>query len=556
MASGTATAPIESRPRSPATGDGGTGAGGSLAVRWPGAAAVAVVAAFPLAGLIRIALTRPQVVLYGDQALLALGARRAAGFHQLVGPYSRAGFHHPGPALFYLLAPFVNMFGASGSGLYVGALAINAAAMIASVAVVWRSAGPWAALWSAAAIDLFALALGTGTLREPWNPYLAVMPMVLFVVLWATACSGSATSGVWAAVVGSYEIQTHISTAPVVMVLCAAMVVSLVRRREPKPFATGAWAGSGVFLAMWVPPLIDLALDRPSNVTQIWDFFTAGHPSAGAGRLSGVAGDALTVLPFGNHDYVLALHRSGIEVATSAVMVLAAAFIAIRAERPRGSARPALRLLQGAAVLAVVGTASLAGSDGPVYLYFALWLSVVPLLVLIALGTAMMPATLHPHLRRRAVLTAAAFAVAAVAVVSDLGLAPASQTIGSGPWPQRDAASIAGRHRTVTDTAVLDRAALAARTTADRGAVLTIGAPDVWPYAAGVVLQLDEHGTTTTVGPNRWDLYFGTPHAPSRATRAAVLRLGLYPDNLVPSLTNSARVIAGVDGVSLILFDV
>lgn len=519
--------------------------------------AIAAVAAFPLAELVRISVTRPAVVLYGDQALLALGARRASGFHQLVGPYSRAGFHHPGPALFYLMAPFVNMFGGSGAGLYVAALVINAAAMVASVAVVWRGTGPWVALWSAGAIDLFALALGTATLREPWNPYLVVMPMVLFVVLWATACGGSVTAAVWATVVGSYEIQTHISTAPVVIVLLAVMAVVLVRRRGPGPVKAASWAGSVVLVAMWVPPVVDLARNRPSNATRIWEFFTAGHPSAGAGRLLGIAGDALTVLPFANHDYVLALHRSGIEVAAAAVMIAAAAVITIRTEGRRGATRPALRLLVGAAVVAVVGTTSLAGSDGPVYLYFALWLSVVPLLVLIALGAAVIPAV-SPVMssamsRPRALIAVGVAAVAAVAVVSDLGLPGVSRTIGSGPWPQRDAGSMAGRHRTVADTAALDRAALAARTKAEHGVVLSIGSPEVWPLAAGVVLQLDEHGIATTVGPSRWDLYFGTPR---RAPRAALLRLGLYADDDMPGFTNPPRVIAHVDGVSLVLFNV
>ncbi|HEY2429607.1 MAG TPA: hypothetical protein VGI06_11805, partial [Acidimicrobiales bacterium] len=119
--------------------------------------AVLAVAMSPAVEATRILVERPHVVLYGDQALLELGARRAAHLDQLVGPYSRTGFHHPGPIVFYLLAPFVRILGTGGSGLYLGAVAINGAALVATVAVLWRRLGPVAATWSAAAIDLFCV---------------------------------------------------------------------------------------------------------------------------------------------------------------------------------------------------------------------------------------------------------------------------------------------------------------------------------------------------------------------------------------------------------------
>src|SRR5690348_17774394 len=40
----------------------------------------------------------------------------------LVGPYSRYGWHHPGPLYFYLLAPVYTLAGKSTPGLSAGAL--------------------------------------------------------------------------------------------------------------------------------------------------------------------------------------------------------------------------------------------------------------------------------------------------------------------------------------------------------------------------------------------------------------------------------------------------
>ena len=131
---------------------------------WLGWAALLAVGAPLWVEAARILVTRPQVVLYGDQALMDLAARRAAHLDQLVGPYSRAGFHHPGPAVFYLLAPFVRLLASSGSGC-IGGGVINLAALTASVAVVWHRAGP-GALWAAVSINAFCLCVGVGTLRD------------------------------------------------------------------------------------------------------------------------------------------------------------------------------------------------------------------------------------------------------------------------------------------------------------------------------------------------------------------------------------------------------
>jgi hypothetical protein len=356
---------------------------------------VATVGAFLLAEAGRILAERPHVVMYGDQALLELGARRSIHLDQLVGPYSRSGFHHPGPAVFYLLAPFVRLLEPTGPGLYLGAVVLNAAALVATVAVIWRRVGPVAALWAAAAIDVFCLCLGVGTLREPWNPYLVVVPMVLFVVLWAAGWTGSSAAAVWTFVVGSYLMQTEIATAAVVLVMSVSLALRLGRRRwrrdrlEPKD----RWGPAGVtgivlLIAMWIPVVVELFRDRPNNLQVLWDFFSKGHPGPPVGDALRISADALTVLPFGNHDYVLALHRNPVEVAGFAVLLVTGLVVAVALGWRRRQAM-SLALAASAVVGTLVGAASLAHADGPVYLYFALWLAYVPLAGLLALGVAM-----------------------------------------------------------------------------------------------------------------------------------------------------------------------
>lgn len=534
---------------------------------WAGFLAIAAVGAYQLAELLRIAIGRPQVVLYGDQALLALGARKAGQFHELLGPYSRMGFHHPGPALLYLLAPFVGLFHTSGTGLYAGAATLNLAVLVAAVGFVWRRCGPLAALWTAMSIDLFAICLAPTTFREPWNPYLVVAPMVLFILLWATAVSSrSAVHAVWALVVGSCIAQTEISTAPTVALLSLVMLIRVARGHGPnsarggRAWVPAGWGGLAGLVAVWLPPVLEVFVDHPDNPQKIWDFFTGPHAQPGWRPALRVAGDALTVLPFGNHDYALALHRSGIEVASEAVVILTVAALTVWVGRRRGESL-SVCLIAGAVLSSVIGALSLGRSAGPVYLYFALWLSVVPAVILVGLGISLLsPADQYncgfPYnfrfgdpLRVAAVLTVLAVASSVLTLSLELAAPTADHTIGSGPWPSADSASLEGRTRTVTVTSLFDHAALAVLRPGDRSAMFTIGSSDLWPYAAGVVLSLDEHRLPTHVAPSSWNLYFGDDDQRG-ATRTVEFALYLAGDRTGVSHFGGTTI-ASADGAVL-----
>src|SRR5262245_66208172 len=91
---------------------------------------------------IRIAVVCGALALSGAAILVARGGRPvtpvsdtaviesytlyASRAQLLVGPYSRYGWHHPGPLYFYLLAPVYVLAGSSSPGLNAGALLINA----------------------------------------------------------------------------------------------------------------------------------------------------------------------------------------------------------------------------------------------------------------------------------------------------------------------------------------------------------------------------------------------------------------------------------------------
>ncbi|HUY23647.1 MAG TPA: hypothetical protein VMV22_15045, partial [Acidimicrobiales bacterium] len=122
----------------------------------------------------------------------------ALRFNQLVGPYDRFGWNHPGPALFYLLSAVARVLGSGGRADFVGAALINGLSALGVVWVVRRRAGAWPALWAASCMGLLEIVLSTpwnpdvgASVASPWDPYVVIFPLVLFGTLAAVGATGS-----------------------------------------------------------------------------------------------------------------------------------------------------------------------------------------------------------------------------------------------------------------------------------------------------------------------------------------------------------------------------
>ena len=125
--------------------------------------------------------------LVGDHAILEAAVRRVSSGTQTLGPYSRFGFHQPGPAYFFCQAPFSWLTGGSARSLFLGALALNLGCAAGAVLVVRRWLGEAAARRAALVIAAYLVVLGPGLLADPWNPYVLGLPLLLTLVLGAAA---------------------------------------------------------------------------------------------------------------------------------------------------------------------------------------------------------------------------------------------------------------------------------------------------------------------------------------------------------------------------------
>lgn len=491
-------------------------------------------------------------MLYGDQALLDLQARRAWHLDLLVGPYSRFGWHHPGPVLAYLLALPVRLLEPSGAGLHLGTVLVNGAAAVGVVAWVWRRHGPRAALLAAFGVDLLVVCVTLPVERYPWNPYLLVVPMLLFVVVWVEAVCGHIGALLWSAVLASYLAQTHVVAAPfpVLLVLVAA-ASALIRRRRGLGLVVPRWptvSGAALLVLAWVPPVVELWRDHPDNATLLYRYARSPQPRPPLSAAVHQVLDAITIVPFTFHSVPagsdLLIARSNARLAAGLGLLVIVSIATLVLARRRRTARPAW-LVAAAAAGTVIGAAVNSRSAPPLESYLVVWLAFVPVAVLLAFGLALLApagapdrATSRPAhsaspsrgARGRAAptlgLRAATLGLAALALVA------AVWTTGGDihqpePWSSNDA--------TVT---ALTAAALSALHPSDHVIGVEIVSGATWPTAAGLVDQLVRHGHSTTVAPEVWTVLFGRERAPGRPVAAT---LELYDRTDVAAATTAAR---------------
>lgn len=217
---------------------------------------------------------------YADQATIESLVRDVGHHWLLLGPFSRFGWFHPGPALYYLLAVPYRLTGSSSGSLAFAALCINAGAVLGITLIARRRGGLPLLLITATFVLLLVRTLGAQFQRDPWNPYVTLLAFLLLVfVVWSMACGDRWAIPV-ALGVGSFLVQTHVGYALVVTVLIAAGVVGFVvtargAHDESPPrswWPTVAMTGAVLFV-FWLPVAVQQITHDPGNVSQLVDFF-------------------------------------------------------------------------------------------------------------------------------------------------------------------------------------------------------------------------------------------------------------------------------------------
>ncbi|HET6949008.1 MAG TPA: hypothetical protein VFI47_01435, partial [Acidimicrobiales bacterium] len=246
--------------------------------RWLTWAAVAL-AVLPLAvSAVVLVASAGDMRPVGDLAITEMRTRDVGRHELLLGPYSRDGWYHPGPAVFALLALPYRLSGSEPVGLLLGALAINAAAIGGMAALARRLGGTGAMLCTLVAAALLVRSLGIEIVNDPWNPYITVLPYgVLLLLTWSLLC-GERWALPVAALVTTFLVQTHVGNTVLAVPLLALGAAGLVvadRRVRGRRRGLAPVAGLTLLLAgvAWLPPVIDQLTNDPGNLRAIGGWF-------------------------------------------------------------------------------------------------------------------------------------------------------------------------------------------------------------------------------------------------------------------------------------------
>jgi hypothetical protein len=200
--------------------------------------------------------------------------------------------HHPGPMLFWALAVPERLARSAPIGILLGTALVNAAALVIVGLVMMRLFGPRAAVCVLALAEVLVWALGRQWLVDPWNPYIALLPVLALCALASAAVAGRSRALIGVAIVGSFVSQTHLIYAPLAVAMFAAGAAGVAytfwrRARRGAPWHREALITSGAtFGALaiaWALPLYDQFAHSPGNLSAVARSFSAPQ-----GRLVGL----------------------------------------------------------------------------------------------------------------------------------------------------------------------------------------------------------------------------------------------------------------------------
>ena len=368
------------------------------------AVALTLVALVPVAVVVVTRAGRHWVPI-GDLALVDLRVRDVwSRAIPLVGTYNRFGWNHPGPAMFWLLAPLSGLTGRPAWATLIGGALIQGAAIAVIAWLAWRKGG---VALVAAALALSGLAygaFGTALVLWPWNPSIAFPWFLVLVLLAWSLADGELRLLPFLVAVATFVVQTHVGYAPLAVATVGfAVAWAAVGRRGPDgPDAVASsmatpWRGpllwSALVLAVgWAPVALQELIRRP-NIERLADFLlhSPGYPRLGLDFAAGVMADAFKVPPLwlGGHTTLDKFANTVVPASQWWLLVPVALLVlaGVSVMRPAGRRFRALVVLS--ALLILVGIWAVARVAGPAERYVFYWrVPLALILVFAAIGSA------------------------------------------------------------------------------------------------------------------------------------------------------------------------
>lgn len=324
----------------------------------------------------------------GDDAILEIYTLHASHGTQMLGPYSRFQWNHPGPALFYVLLPLYKLTGQSTLSLYYGALVINLTTILAVLALSYKAAGPGLFYWTAMLLAAYMGNLEPRLLTSPWNPFVTILPFGLVIFMCAVFSGRNVRILPALVIVATFVVQTHIEYLPIVsaIVLASFLLYALRRNRGETTLKSSpsqrrwVWFAVSCFIlaAMWMPPMLEEVQSDSGNLTKLYRFFLADRGSHSFSEAFSTVSIRISAIPPYNWGLLLhvALDRQRqfeIVVGVLQMLLLAVAYwTAMKQQKHYNSALCVLAAVGGC--LGLVSVISIPGNINP---YLVLWITLL-----------------------------------------------------------------------------------------------------------------------------------------------------------------------------------
>jgi hypothetical protein len=434
----------------------------------------------------------PDLLFTGDGAALEIATLHASHGTQLVGPYSRFVWSHPGPMFFYLAVPVYEALGRRGPALNVFAFVANLAIAVALVLTARQLRGELFASVVAALVAVYALVGVPSLLTNEWNPVFPILPLALLAFLAVHLALADSVLMPAFAFVASLIVQTHVAYAPEVLAL-SAMVVTIRRRlgvgspdSRPRPTARRTWLATGAVLMLcWVLPLYEAATTHPGNLQRLVAFFAPKHLTEHPWSVAvSTVFEQMAVMPFA---LATTIHvpvgppRWPVVLALAIAQLVALVAVMFAASRRRDASLTTLATVT--LVQIAVAILSVRAIRGDIYVHLVIWISLLGFMSWVTLAAWIVAAI------ERSLGPMPARAIVGLGSVVLLGLAVSEPVPRAPVFRQPDLATeqLAGNVETYLRLAHVDRP------------TIRIPSHETWPAAVALVLYLYKHDVPISV---------------------------------------------------------
>lgn len=261
-------------------------------------ASVIVAAAAFLAVLLIInhALFTIPIMEYWDSAANALQILRAKHFRELLGNYSRWGFHHPGPGFFYIYAfgewlfhDVLHLVPAEMNAHILTIILLNTAFLFSSIGMIARHCRSRLFVPAASALSLFFLYVVNRTipgsaLLSIWPPHVLMFCFLFFVTMGAAVALGEVSKLPLFVLSGILLVHGHAAQPLFVGTLILAGLATLWFRQGRlvgvSRFIHAHRRPTAISLALCIlgamPIALDIVLHKPNNFDAV-RFYNSEH---------------------------------------------------------------------------------------------------------------------------------------------------------------------------------------------------------------------------------------------------------------------------------------